>query len=223
MSLYWRIINVVAKYYSRLKGKLTGHRGGVLVFHEVVGAEDKSCRISPKTFIKILERLGKDFCFVSVSDILDNVNPNRIAITFDDVPHSFLDNAYPLLKEKDIPFTLFVCKKFVGREGFLSEKEIVALDKDPLCTIGAHTCNHIKLRYEKDSANEIKESKDYLEKLLGHSILYMAYPYGRHDSVSKRNRKEVRTAGFEAAFSTINSPVPTCYKKYFIPRIEQIK
>ena len=148
---------------------------------------------------------------------------NGIVITFDDVPHSFLENAYPILKEKNIPFTLFICKKYVGKAGFLSENEIMELDKDPLCTIGAHTLNHVRLRNEIGSKEDIAGSKRYLERLLQHEIKYFAYPYGRYDSVSNKNRREVEEAGFVAAFSTIPSFVSYKLNRFFIPRIEYIK
>lgn len=202
---------------------MAGRRGVVLVFHEITGKDDASCRISPKAFKTIIERVEKGNRFVSVNDILDKRGSNRISVTFDDVPHSFLDNAYPILKEKGIPFTLFVCKKFVGMDGFLSEREIKELEKDPLCTVGAHSSNHTKLRDELDSNKEIVESKEYLEELLGHPVTLFAYPYGRYDSVSKKNRNEVKEVGFKAAFSTISSPLPNYYDIYFIPRIELIR
>lgn len=223
MSLLLRVVNGFARYYSKLKVKITGSRGRVLVFHEIMGKEDVSCSISPETFYRIIERLRKENHFVHISEILNNGAVNNIAITFDDVPYSFYSEAYPILKEKQIPFTLFVAKKFVGKAGFLSADDIKSLDKDPLCTIGAHTCNHTKLRYEENSYADIKESKDYLEQLLGHPVKYLAYPYGRYDSVSKKNKMEVKAAGFEAAFSTIQTSVPNKFDKYFIPRIELIK
>ena len=97
------------------------------------------------------------------------------------------------------------------------------LDKDQLCTIGAHTCNHVKLRGEQDSNEDIVESKRYIESILHHDVEFFAYPYGRYDSVSRKNRNEVKQAGFEAGFSTIHSSIPNCFNRFFVPRKELIQ
>lgn len=223
-GLFLRGLNLMEKWYNSIRCTIFGEKGIVLVCHEVsnVFEIDESCQIRVDTFKQIIERIASKYRMVSVDQFLEKGEKGAAVVTFDDVPSSFYSEAYPILKEKQIPFTLFVAKKFVGKAGFLSADDIKSLDKDLLCTIGAHTCNHTKLRYEQDSYADIKESKDYLEQLLGHPVKYLAYPYGRHDSVSKKNKMEVKAAGFEAAFSTIQTSVPNKFDKYFIPRIELI-
>lgn len=222
---FYRFCNLYHKYANSLSCLLLGEKGVILVFHEVSDSfdHDVSCKIRLSTFRRIIERVATDYKIVSVEDFLSSREKNMAVITFDDVPHSIYTEAYPFLKEKGLPFTLFVAKKFVGMDGFLSEVELKELDKDPLCTIGAHTCNHVQLRYESDSKNDIKESKVILEELLGHQVKYLAYPYGRYDSVSGKNRREVKESGFVAAFSTIQACVPCRYDELFIPRIEVIE
>lgn len=224
-GLFLRGLNLLEKWYNSIRCALLGEKGIVLVFHEVSNdfEKDESCQIRVDTFKRIIERIASKYRMVSVEQFLEKGEKGGAVITFDDVPYSFYSEAYPILKEKQIPFTLFVAKKFVGQHGFLSVEDIKTLDEDPLCTIGAHTCNHTKLSCEQNSYSDIKESKDYLETLLGHPVKYMAYPYGRHDSVSCKNMREVKEAGFKAAFSTIQTSVPSKIDKYFIPRIELIK
>ena len=218
-------LNLLAKLWNKALCLLCGRKGVVLVFHEVSDSfdHDESCKIRQSSFRRIIERVAANYKIVPVDEFLSSKEKNMAVITFDDVPNSFYSEAYPFLKEKELPFTLFVAKKFVGMNGFLSAEEILSLDKDPLCTIGAHTCNHVQLRYESNSEYDIKESKLFLEELLGHQVKYMAYPYGRYDSVSGKNRREVKKSGFVAAFSTIQACVPNRYKKWFIPRIEVIE
>ena len=223
--VFLRGLNLLAKTWNKTLCLLCGRKGVVLVFHEVSDSfdHDESCKIRLTTFRRIIDSVAAGYKIVSVEDFLSSKEKNMAVITFDDVPQSFYTAAYPLLKEKGLQFTLFVAKKFVGMNGFLSAEEIISLDKDPLCTIGAHTCNHVQLRYENDSESDIKDSKVYLEELLGHQVKYMAYPFGRYDSVSGKNRREVKETGFVAAFSTINSLVPRCFNHFFIPRQEQIQ
>lgn len=223
--LYLRGLNLLFKWYNLFLCIILGKKGEVLVFHEVSDSfsNDASCKIRLSTFKNIIERVASKNGFSRIDVLMDKSVKNVTVVTFDDVPHSFYTEAYPILKEKQIPFTLFIAKRFVGKEGFLSEEEIKILDKDPLCTIGAHTCNHIKLRKERDSLQDIEESKRFLESLVGHEIRYLAYPFGRLDSVSRKNRKEVESAGFKAAFSTIPTAVPIKFNRWFIPRIELTK
>lgn len=224
--MFLRLNNLLAKWSGNLLASLFKGKKIVLVFHEIRNdiKKDESCKIRTSTFKTIIDREGELYQYVSVDNLLSDDKESMMAVvSFDDVPHSFLENAYPILKEKNIPFVLFVSGKFVGNDGFLSEEEIIALDKDPLCTIGAHTMNHIKLRDNINGYDEILNSKKYLESLLGHKVKYFAYPYGRYDSVSKKNRKSVEVSGFFAAFSTIQSPVHPFCNRFFIPRLELIK
>lgn len=226
MGVLWlRGLNLLSKWYNQLLCLFLGKKGQVLVFHEVSDcfSNDTSCKIRLTTFKHIIERIATKNKYTGVDALIDKHVNNVVAVTFDDVPHSFYTEAYPILKEKQVPFTIFVAKKYVGAEGFLSADEIKVLDKDPLCTIGAHTCNHTRLRDEKESKQDIEESKLFLESLLGHEIMYLAYPFGRYDSVSRRNRKEAETAGFKAAFSTIPTAVPVRFNRWFVPRIELIQ
>lgn len=226
MGVLWlRGLNLLSKWYNQLLCLFLGKKGQVLVFHEVseTFSNDTSCKIRLSTFNRIIERIESKKRYVGIEALIDGRDNNVVVVTFDDVPHSFYTEAYPILKEKQIPFTLFVAKKYVGVEGFLSADEIKILDKDPLCTIGAHTCNHARLRNEKESKQDIEESKRFLESLLGHEIKYLAFPYGRYDSVSTKNRNEAEVAGFKAAFSTIPTAVPVRFNRWFVPRIELIQ
>lgn len=223
---FFRLQNLLVRWCYSFCCALSQRKRKVMVFHEVQNeiSSDRSCCIRTSTFRDMIDREEKHGVFIKIDDLFKSAGKAEgIVITFDDVPHSFLENAYPILKSKSIPFTLFICKKFVGKDGFLSENEIKELDKDSLCTIGAHTTNHVRLRNEAGSKEDIIGSKKYLEDLLHHEVKYFAYPYGRYDSVSKANRKEVQGAGFFAAFSTIPTDVPPKCDKYFVPRIELIK
>ena len=225
MRIFFRFYNLWQKLAYTVRCKLIGMKGAVFVFHEVSNSfdHDESCKIRQSTFREIIERLSIEYKVITTDEFFASDEGNTAVITFDDVPLSFYTEAYPILKEKGLPFTLFIAKKFVGMEGFLSSEVISDLDKDPLCTIGAHTCNHIRLRGEKVSLSDIEESKKFLVSLLGHSVDYFAYPFGRYDSVSGKNRKEVKACGFKAAFSTIPTAVPRRYNRWFIPRIELIR
>jgi peptidoglycan/xylan/chitin deacetylase (PgdA/CDA1 family) len=78
----------------------------------------------------------------------------------------------------------------------LSGKEIIALDKQ--FEAGAHSVNQPDLTRVTmpEATRQIKESKAYLEDLLGHLVPMFCYPYGRYNEAIKRL---VKDTGFMAA------------------------
>ena len=205
--------------------------GIVLMYHHVsnsyIPGELMSCQHSIKEFKStILHLLKNGYKFLSIKDALDLVNEKCLekfaVITFDDVPLDAYENAIPILKELQIPFTFFVTTSFLEKEGFVSKEQLVDLDRNcTLCTIGSHTITHPKLRRVSDSFEELIGSKRQLETMLGHSVDYLAYPYGRQSSVSNEVIQQAKEAGYKCAFSTIQSYISDVSIKnmYFLPRI----
>lgn len=80
--------------------------------------------------------------------------------------------------------TIFIAKSLVGTEGYLSESEIKELD----ClgwNIQSHTVAHTNLNdfNENDLEYQLKESKRYLENLLGHPIDSICAPQGKFSNI----------------------------------------
>ncbi len=71
--------------------------------------------------------------------------------------------------------------------------------------LGAHTVGHPILAKLDDAAagKEIRDSKEFLERLLGESVRLFAYPNGKpQDDYTVNTTELVRRAGFDAAVST---------------------
>jgi peptidoglycan/xylan/chitin deacetylase (PgdA/CDA1 family) len=82
--------------------------------------------------------------------------------------------------------------------------EIRNLNRDPLCTIGAHTMNHYsvgKLNTE-DCKYELGQSKKTIEQELGQPVRYFAYPYGDEPAAGPRDFAIAQNAGYEASVTT---------------------
>lgn len=228
-SYYWELRYRIRKWLWDRASKSSTINGIALMFHHVSDKHvdiNESCQCTINHFKQVLEKLqreGRSFvsCDTMMTMIRNKDNTPFTVVTFDDVPDNFYINAYPILKQQGIPFVLFITSNFVGKPGYLTKKQLRELDKDSLCTIGAHTISHPMLRRVKDSYYEISESKKYLEALLLHPVNYFAYPFGRQSSVSGRIKKEVRRAGFTCAFGTIQSKISDTSTKsfYYIPRI----
>ena len=147
---------------------------------------------------------------------------NFYAVTIDDVPSSFYKNAYPLFKEAGIPFTLFINVSLLDKEGYITQKQLLEMSQCELCTIGSHGITHgeFALLNSEQALNELKNSKYFLEQIVGKSVELFAYPYGSYYACGYSNK---HLAGFvyKYAFGTVACPItkPSLMRKYFLPRI----
>lgn len=201
----------------------------VLMFHHVSDTHvdiNESCQCTRAQFSNILsERLEHGYQFINIGQLSENMRLNvkgkYCSVTFDDVPDNFYANALPILEKFQIPFCLFITTDFMNKPGYLSPKDVLSLSTHPLCTIGAHTITHPQLRYCGNSYNELKLSKEELERIIGKDVRYLAYPYGRQSSISHKVRAEAKKIGYELAFSTIPTSINPLSKnsKFFLPRM----
>lgn len=120
---------------------------------------------------------------------------DAVAITFDDAFGSFVDEAWPLLREHRLPVTVFVPTAHVGGEnawdapgGAVPRLRIADLDALARVaaegvTLGAHTHTHPDLRGLGDEAltEELADSAERIRALTGLPCRSLAYPYGRLD------------------------------------------
>ncbi len=211
-------------------------KGEVLMFHHITDEFVNvpiSCRCPIKVFEHYLdEYISRGYKFVSIGEAYSIIVGEEVpfpfcVLTFDDIPDSVYQNAYPILKKRGIPFTVFISSDFVDyynpdkKVQFITRNHLLEMDKDPLCTVGAHTVSHPMLKRVKNSFEEMKDSKNWLENILGHPVDYLAYPYGKHSSINKRIQKQASQAGFRCAFSTIDAPLTDISSKhlFFLPRL----
>jgi peptidoglycan/xylan/chitin deacetylase (PgdA/CDA1 family) len=103
----------------------------------------------------------------------------------------------------------------------MTKTELLDLGSNPLFIIGAHTVTHPYLpnfSYEYQN-KEILGNIDYLEKLTGDKIKYLAYPHGGNNEFTL---DIVAQSGLKMAFTTHHK----CFYKnsdpYAIPRVQVI-
>ena len=119
--------------------------------------------------------------------------PQRtVAITFDDGMQSVVDEAAPLLLERDMRATIYCVAGMLGRDNsFPYEPDHV--QRRPLASaaslaelaaagfeIGCHGMEHLPLRGASapELRREIVDAKDALEQQVGAAVSSFAYPYG---------------------------------------------
>lgn len=117
---------------------------------------------------------------------------NAVAITFDDGFTSFASLAWPLLRQHNLPVTLYVVTRHPGTNAWRG-KDAAGIPTLPLMdwdavgrvaqegvALGAHTRTHPNLRTLDDAAlqDELAGSADDLEQRTGKRPATLAYPYG---------------------------------------------
>ena len=58
------------------------------------------------------------------------VKKKKILLTIDDAFTSFYLNAWPILKEKEIPFILFVSTETVNKKGYMTWDQIIEISQE---------------------------------------------------------------------------------------------
>jgi peptidoglycan/xylan/chitin deacetylase (PgdA/CDA1 family) len=92
---------------------------------------------------------------------------------------------------------------------FLNERELEALSRHPLATIGGHTSSHAALSaLQPDEARaEIAENRGFLENLVQKPVVDFAYPYGDEKACGPREGALVAGEGFRSAVTTRNGSI----------------
>ena len=127
--------------------------------------------------------------------------PSRtIVITFDDGYEETFSIAWPLLKRRRFPATVFITPNEVGLEGFANWEQVGKMARDGV-TIGCHTMNHryLPLVSEAKLSEEIVDSKRVIEERISQPVLYFSYPVGGYTPLVQVT---VRKAGYRAACTT---------------------
>lgn len=218
-----RIIGKFSHLFYIYTANCFAPRGKVLMLHwvgdEFLDAEHEPYRITTNQFHKLTQ-------WLNLRNVirLENWEQEKdfYALTIDDVPENFYLNAFPLLKEAGIPFTLFVNVSLLDKEGFITKDHLLEMSRYELCTIGSHGVSHGEYAlFNKEKAlKDLEESKKELERIIGKPVEMYAYPYGSYYACGYRN-KHLAGEVYNYSFGTIACPItkPMLLKQYFLPRI----
>ena len=128
--------------------------------------------------LKEINKLGIEFItFKKFEEIIKtNIDKNYLLLTIDDAFESFYVNAWPILKNKQIPFVLFVSTREIGKHGYMNWEQIKELDSNNLVTIGNHSHSHEYLIDWKDDKIKYENPKWALRPSVGLTLGLMDIP-----------------------------------------------
>ena len=102
----------------------------------------------------------------------------------------------------------------------MTSAQLQAIDMSRMVDVGAHTVNHPVLAAlsPERQREEVCESKQRLESILGREVKGFAYPYGTWSSYTSRTRAIVRAAGYTYACANVAGPVFGSTDAFEFPR-----
>jgi len=172
----------------------------ILMYHHFGVSEYPTTNIQLAQFDAQLDYLAENKIQVwQLSKIVQYIKkhkafPGRVAaITVDDAYESVYTNAYPRLKKRKWPFTVFVSTDYVDRhfKSQMSWDQMREMQKHG-ATFANHSASHDYLvrrlndesleQWKTRVTSDIKRAQSRLQSELGNAPMLFAYPYGEYNS-----------------------------------------
>ncbi len=172
-----------------------------------------------KKHIEIIEQ--NNIKFINPNDfeneLKDNKLQRKILLTIDDGFLSFYENAWPILKEKKIPFILFVSTREIGAFNYMTWDQIKEVSKEDFVEIGNHSHTHEYLVDENNESikKDIEKSISIFKKNLGKNSQFFSYPFGEY-SIDFKNI--IKDLNFKYAFGQHSGVMDETKDLYELPR-----
>ncbi len=164
---------------------------------------------------------NSNFNFISYKDFLTSINSNsnekKILLTIDDGFSSFYENAWPILKKREIPFIIFINTETIGSSGYMNWSEIKEILKFDFVHVGNHSHSHGYLVDKSDAEIEedLKKSIKIFKDKLNYETKFFAYPFGEY----KNSYIEiVKKLGFDYGFGQHSGVMDKTKNKFELPR-----
>jgi len=186
----------------------------ILCYHNIAPQARGRLTIAVKTFEEQMRYLkAQGYHVLTLKEFLEFTAQRRqlpkksVVITFDDGYKSFVQYAYPILKQLDFTATLFVYTDYVGAGGNAITWPDLRKLLDEGFNVEGHSKAHTNLRrangeseaeYKKRLAAELSTSREVFRKNLGQAPAILAYPFGAQDDIVVQWTKD---AGYTAAFT----------------------
>ena len=220
-----RFVAMLVLLLSFLGSAFAADHAVILMYHRFGEDRLPSTNIRLDQFDAHLEKLSNgNYSVWPLAKIVDHLQkdmplPDRtVAITIDDAYLSVFTEAWPRLKAKGFPFTVFVATDPIDHKhrGYMSWDQLRQLQADGV-DIGSQTASHPHMHLSSlaDVDVELQKSNQRFLTELGLRPNLFAYPYGEYNlAVIER----VKAAGFIAGFGQ-NSGIAHGYDGYFeLPR-----
>ncbi len=203
----------------------------ILTYHSIDDSHSV-ISIDERTFRQHADWLaGGAVRVVSVDELLGLDDEDAVALTFDDAFTNFAEVAWPILRERGLPVTLFVVSGRAGRDNAWGGRPPSGIPQLPLLgwralgrlrdegvEIGSHGATHAPLDSldPEGLESEIAGSASAIERELGAAPGGFAYPYGRVGQEAERLVAE----SYDWACTTELAPLGSGEPPHRLPRLD---
>ena len=163
--------------------------------------------------------------FVNFLEFKGQVPERAVVITFDDGWASTYTIAQPILKKHGYKATLFVTTDLIGsNRKALTWQQVKAMEQEGVIDVQCHTRTHPNLAdpagrdaqaYLEFLKDEIVTSRERVQKRIGKTCSYLAYPYGATNHLVVALAQK---AGYRAAFTVDRGANPFFVSNYRVLR-----
>ena len=215
----------------------------VLMYHRVTGDVLLELDLPFPIFHTQMRKLAQSGQVVSMDEAVlrlesgERMKHPLYVITFDDAFKDFYTHVFPLLRDLQLPVTLYVPTGFldsphkppISRQIVDAEKltpitwaMLDELAACPLVTVAGHTHSHLELPSLPDEVvlAELARCDTLLEHRLGRPILHFAYPRGVWD---ERVEQLVKSRYATVAIASGGAITSIGFRPYRIPRVPVLR
>lgn len=170
----------------------TAEGASLLIYHRIGAGSRDELDVPTEVFTAQLDALV-NHDVVSLDSALDRLDngdrDHSIVLTFDDGFADVYENAWPLLRERRVPFTIYLASAYMGQrmvwEGSTAKGphgqgmtwgQLEEMVGSGLCTIGNHTHSHVPP--ELLTTDELDQCTAVIEGHLGVRPQHFTYPWG---------------------------------------------
>jgi peptidoglycan/xylan/chitin deacetylase (PgdA/CDA1 family) len=171
----------------------------ILTYHDL-DSGPSPITVAPEIFVRHLDELVRaGVAVLPLLELIDSPASRAVAITFDDGFASFAEHAWPELRRRGLPVTLFVVSGHAGATNAWGGRQDLGIPVRPLLdwptlrelaregvSLGSHTASHAALpglppeRVE----TELREARERIRSETGSEALAFAYPFGAVDTAA---------------------------------------
>ena len=192
------------------------------MYHRFDESKYPSTNIQIDVFKKQLDVIKNEgLTFIHPKKFEESLSQNKqvrkILFTVDDGLLSFYKNAWPILREKEIPFILFVNTREVGTYNYMNWEQILELYNSKNVEIGNHSHSHEYLVDEDFDVikKDIEKSIEIFKNKLGKNSEFFSYPFGEY---SLEFKKIIKSLGFKYAFGQHSGVIDETKDFWELPR-----
>lgn len=182
----------VKRALSAVAGSGPANGATLLIYHRTGGGTTQELDLPTAAFERQMDLLAAHDV-VSLDTALDRLDAGDtrpcFVLTFDDGFADVHANAWPLLRERRVPFTVYLATGFVGKEMLwegstargsvgrgLTWPQLEEMVGSGLCTVGNHTHGHVRPQALTEA--ELDACSESIQLNLGFTPRHFTYPWG---------------------------------------------